>query len=219
MSSHDNSGLPGGYKLLHRIGCGSSSEVWRAEAPGGFPAAVKMVFRHVNHEGTHRELAALEAIRGLRHPYLVQTQAFWSQKDRLYIVMELADASLRSRQEECRKDGLKGIPPAELLRDFREAAEGLDYLHSQHVLHGDIKPENILLLQGRAKVADFGLTRLYTSNWGGTVTGAGTPLYMAPEVWKGKVALNSDQYSLAMTYAELRLGRCMLPSTNIMDLM
>jgi serine/threonine protein kinase len=211
--------MAGNYKLLHRIGSGSFGEVWRAEAPGGFPAAVKVVFRPIDHEEAQRELAALEVIRGLRHPYLVQTQAYWSMKDRLYIVMELADASLRGRQEVCRKAGLHGIPPAELLRYFREAAEGLDYLHSQHVLHRDIKPENILLLQAHAKLADFGLARLHSSSRVATATGAGTPLYMAPEVYKGKIALSSDQYSLAMTYAELRLDRRLLQGSNLVELM
>jgi serine/threonine protein kinase len=216
MSGPDNSGIPGGYKLLHRIGCGPSSEVWRAEAPGGFPAAIKVIFGAVDREEAKRELAALEVIRGLRHPFLVQTQAFWSQKDRLYIVMELADASLRGRQEACRKDGLRGIPPAELLRYFREAAEGLDYLHAQHVLHRDIKPENILLLQGHAKLADFGLARLHSRV--ATDTGAGALLYMAPEVYKGKIAPSTDQYSLAMAYAELRLDRRVLPDSNLVEL-
>jgi serine/threonine protein kinase len=211
--------VAGGYKLLHRIGYGTFGEVWRAEAPGGFPAAVKMIFRPVDHEEAQRELAALEVIRGLRHPYLVQTQAFWSLKDRVYIIMELADNSLRGRQEACRQAGLKGIPPAELLRYFREAAEGLDYLHSQHVLHRDIKPENILLLQGHAKLADFGLARLHSSSRVATATVVGTLPYMPPEVYNGKVALSSDQYSLAMAYAELRLDRRPLQGSNLVELL
>jgi hypothetical protein len=211
--------MAGGYRLTDRIGIGSLGEVWRAEAPGGFPAAVKVVFRPVDHEEAQRELAALEVIRRVRLPYLVQTHAYWSQKDRLYIVMELADASLRGRQEACRKAGLGGIPPAELLRYIREAAEGLDYLHSQHIVHRNIKPENILLLQGHAKLADFALARLHVSGREATATAAGTPLYMAPEIFRGKIARSSDQYSLAMTYAELRLGRRVLSGANLLELM
>jgi serine/threonine protein kinase len=209
----------GGYKMIRRIGSGAFGEVWRAEAPGGFPAAVKVIFRPIDHEEAQRELQALEIIRGLNHRCLVQTHAYWSLQDRLFIVMELAEGSLRDCMKNARDKGQHGIPAKELMTYFRDAAEGLDYLHERHVLHRDIKPENILLIQGHAKVADFGLARLHGSQRMSTATGAGTPLYMAPEVFRGKISRHSDQYSLAMAYAELRLGRRLLTGDNLVDLM
>jgi serine/threonine protein kinase len=212
--------LPGGYKALDRIGSGAFGEVYRAEAPGGFPAAVKVVFGTLDQEEGQRELDSLEVIRKLRHRCLVATTAFFAEQDRLYIVMELADGSLRARLEACRQAGLQGIPPEELLVYFRDAAEGLDYLHGKHVLHRDIKPENILILEGHAKLADFGLARaVQSSRRVQSATGVGTPLYMAPEVFRGHVGPASDQYSLALSYAELRLGRRLLKGTNLMAIM
>src|SRR6516164_5756783 len=73
----DDGLLPNGYKLVERIGCGGFGEVWRAEAPGGFEVAVKVLFRSVDHEEGRRELQALEVIRRLRHPFLLATQAYW----------------------------------------------------------------------------------------------------------------------------------------------
>ena len=147
-----------------------------------------------------------DLIKLLRHPFLLQTQAYSQEDDRLFIVMELADKSLRDRLKECRAAGLQGIPVTELLTYFKESAEALDFLHEKHILHRDIKPENILLLQGHAKVADFGLAKGQQSHMA-TATGSGTPLYMAPEVWRNKLSAQSDQYSLALAYAELRLDR------------
>jgi serine/threonine protein kinase len=210
--------ISGGYRLVERIGTGSFGEVWRAEAPGGFPAAIKIIFRPLDSQEAQRELQSLELIKNLRHPALVATQAFWSVEDRLHIVMELADASLRDRLQECRRAGGQGIPVEELLRYFREAAEGLDYLHSQKVLHRDVKPENILLVQGHAKLADFGLARMQ-SQATSTATGVGTPLYMAPEVFRSKVGPRSDQYGLALSYAELRLDRQLVGGVNLMAIM
>jgi len=225
----------GGYRLIKRIGSGSFGEVWRAEAPGGVAVALKVIFRPLDHEEAQRELQALELIKTLRHPYLAQTQAFWSQSDRLYIVMELADCSLRDRFKECQKEGLPGIPVQELVGYFNEAAEALDYLHNCDVLHRDIKPDNLLLVQPEdkrrdgkpasatgvrphLKVGDFGLVRIWESQRLGA-SGAGTPAYMPPETWNGQMSRHGDQYSLAVTYAELRRGRPVFAGKNMYELM
>jgi serine/threonine protein kinase len=196
-----------GYQLLTYIDRGQFGEVWRAQAPGGIEVAIKIITRPLADKDVQRELRALEVLKGLRHTFLLQTQAYWSQQDRLFIVLELADSNLRDRLVQCQKQGLPGIPPDELLKYFCEAAEALDYLHGRHIQHRDIKPANLLLVQGHIKVADFGLARMQELWQTVTTSGSGTPAYMAPEIWRGKVSPHSDQYSLALTYAELRVGR------------
>jgi hypothetical protein len=207
-----------GYKLIHRLGSGSFGEVWRAEAPGGVDTAIKVIARPLDDETSKRELQSLEIIKKLRHPYLLSTQAYFSLSDRLYIVMELADGNLSERLKKCKADGLPGISRDELVVCIREAAEGLDFLHAQNVQHRDIKPDNILLLQNHVKLADFGLA-LVLEQQIMAATFCGTPAYMAPEVWQGHISPHSDQYSLAMTYAELRLGHPVFPRGSMTQLM
>lgn len=194
-----------GYKLIQRIGLGGFGEVWRAEAPGGMPVALKFINRPLDQEDAQRELRSLEIIKELKSPFLLRTQAYWASSDRLIVVMDLADGSLRDRLKECLGRGLRGIPGRELLGYFREAAEALDYMHAKGVLHRDVKPDNILLREGRVLVADFGLVRQQVRQ--ATLSSSGTPPYMAPEAWRGKPVNGSDQYSLACTWVELRLGR------------
>jgi hypothetical protein len=211
----------GGYKLIRRLNRGAFGEVWRAEALGGVDVAIKIIFGSVAEQQSQRELQSLELVKRLHHPFLLPIHAYWQMDDRLLIAMELADGSLRNRVEECRRAGERGIPVDELLHYFREVAEALDYLHEKRVLHRDIKPENILLLEGHAKLADFDLARVVEQTRG-LISGSqcGTPAYTAPEVfWHGKVGAGSDQYSLAVTYAELRLDRPLFPNRNLYQLM
>ncbi len=194
------------YQKIELIGEGHFAEVWRAKAPDGIEVAIKVVRQPVDRDAAQRELGALEIVKNLRHPCLLATFRFWIQDRRLHIAMELADGTLRNRLKQCKKQGQPGVPRDELLMYFADAAEGLDFLHSHKVFHRDIKPDNIMLLQGHAKVADFGLARLQERQMA-TVSFAGTPVYMAPEAWGGKGGPRSDQYSLAFAYAELRQGK------------
>ena len=203
-----------GYRLLNRLGKGAFGEVWRAEAPGRIAAAVKVIHRSLQREMAQREQQALDIIKEVRHPFLLQTHAYWPLEDQLLIAMDLADGTLLDRLKQCRDEGQPGIPVPELLRIFREAAEGIDYLQKNNVLHRDIKPANILLLAGHAKVADFGLAKLQDA--AASMTTLGTPNYMAPEVWQSKLHPASDQYALALSYGEMRLGRLPFPSCKDM---
>lgn len=208
-----------GYKWVKKIGSGGFGEVWSAEAPGGVPVAIKKIFRPIDHAESLREQESLELIKRLRHPFLLATQAFEQKEDRLFIVMELADGSLRDRVSELRKAGIDNIPLPELVTYFREAADALDYLHGEKVLHRDVKPDNILTLKRHTKLADFGLARLLDNQGLVSASGSGTPAYMAPEVWRGKVCEQSDQYSLALAYVELRRGKRAFESRDMMEIM
>jgi serine/threonine protein kinase len=207
-----------GYQLLQRIGQGQFGEVWRGLAPGGVAVAVKRIFRSMDDECSQRELKALHKIREIRHPFLLQIHNFQALEDRLVIVMELADGSLEDRFKECRAAGLPGIPADELLRYFSEAAEALDFLHQQKLCHRDIKPQNLLHVKGHAKVADFGIARSQEGTLDHTLNIGGTPAYMSPEMWRCDISVHSDQYSLALTWYEMRTGRRPFSATTPIDL-
>jgi|GEM_PF-6530788 len=133
----------------------------------------------------------------------------------LIIEMDLASKTLLHRLRECQQAGLPAIPVDELLRYMEQAAAGIDYLNQPEqrpetppieIVHGDIKPQNIMIVGNTAAVGDFGLARI-VQRLGIQQTGMGTPAYAAPELLRGLPHRTSDQYCLAMTYVELRTGR------------
>ncbi len=195
------------YELVRQLGRGTFGEVWLARKnPSGIEKAVKVLHQPADQDTAKRELKSLELIKNLRHPYLLATEDFWVGGNKLYIVTELADGTLRGRMKECVAEGKPGIPLDELLVYLREAAEGLDFLHQNQITHRDVKPDNILVANRHAKVADFGLVRQQAAAVE-AVSFAGTPAFMAPEIWLGEGGPASDQYALAVTYVELRQGK------------
>jgi len=208
----------GEYELTELLGEGHFGKVWRARAPGGVEVAMKIITQPADKDTARRELQALELVKNFNHPCLMKTYSFWTHQNKVYIVVELADGTLGDRLKECRAEKKTGVPAEEMVPYFQSAAEGLDFLHTKQVFHRDIKPDNILLVNGHAKVADFGLARAQDRP-NMSVSFAGTPIYMAPEVWGGKFHPQSDQYSLAVTYAELRLGRRPFDGSDFVELM
>lgn len=199
-----------GYRLIERIGRGGFGEVWKAEAPGGLIKAIKFVHGEISgRDGHHaaQELKALERVRSIRHPFILSTERFDVINGQLLIVMEIADCSLEQRLREHQNQGLPGIPRSELLGYMSESAEALDFMSREYDLqHLDIKPQNIFLIAGHVKVADFGLVK-DLEGCTASVTGGVTPVYAPPETFDGWLSRNSDQYSLAIVYQELLTGK------------
>jgi len=207
-----------GYRIRDRLGAGGYGEVWKADAPGGLVKAIKFVYGHLNEERASRELKALNRIKSVRHPFLLSLERIEVVDGQLLIVTELAEKSLKDRFDQCLEQGLPGIPRDELLRYLQDTADVLDYMNEAHCLqHLDIKPENLLLLAGRVKVADFGLVKdLHEAT--ASIMGGLTPLYAPPEVFDGRPSHWSDQYSLAIVYQEMLTGELPFPGSNAMQL-
>ena len=206
LQALENSEVIAGYRLRDRIGAGGYGEVWRAEVPGGLAKAVKIVFGRLDERRAACELKALNRIKEVRHPFLLSLERIEVIDGQLIIVTELADSSLKDRYEQCKSAGQAGVPRDEVLGYLRDAADALDFMSAKHGLqHLDIKPENLLIVGGRVKVADFGLVK-DLEDVSVSLVGGLTPIYAPPEVFDGRPSLHSDQYSLAIVYQEILTG-------------
>ncbi len=128
--------------------------------------------------------------------------------DELIIEMGLCERTLFDRLQQCRSQGMEGIPIDELLPYMQDAARAIDYLGSSGAAlqHCDIKPQNIMIVGGAVQVCDFGLAQ-FVGVARTSVSKAGTVAYAAPECMRdGEPSGSTDQYSLAISYYELRTG-------------
>ena len=201
-----------GYRLCRVRGRGGFSEVWESDSPTG-PVALKFM-PSSNTATTAREVRSIQSFQALDHPYLVTTHGVWSVPGYIVIDMELADATLLDLMLLYHNDLGQHIPPGELCYYLWQIGEALDFLNArQHTRdnrrvgfqHGDVKPNNVLLRGGVAKLTDYGLA---TPTHGPTTPCPrnGTREFCPPEVFQGYLTDTSDQFSLAVTYTVLRTG-------------
>lgn len=199
-----------GYRLDVRLGAGGFGQVWRAAGPGGKRVALKFV--PLARKVGESELRSLDLVKDLNHPHLLAIHGHWQRNGYLIVAAELADRTLRDRLDEAVRGGLPGVPREELLGYFAGAAKGLDFLNAPRsdgaagIQHRDVKPENVLLVGGEAKVGDFGLARALEGARADH-SGSMSVRYAAPEFFDGRTSPRSDQYSLAVAWCHLRGGQ------------
>ena len=158
--------------------------------------------------GAQRFLHEIQVTANLQHPHILPLYDSGRAEGALFYVMPLVRGeSLRDRLER-----EKLLPVEETIRIVQQVAGALDFAHRQGIIHRDIKPANILLQDGEALLADFGIALALTEAGGGRLTGTGlsigTVQYMSPEQAGGERDLDerSDIYSLAAVTYEMLAG-------------
>ncbi len=208
MSSLLGTTLSGRYRLESRIGSGGMSTVYRAhdETLERF-VAIKLMNREVASDSDQLERFRREAraVARLSHPNIVHVIDAGEDEGRPYIVLEYVDGE--TLKDRIRRLGRLDI--TEAVAYCVEIARALGCAHAHHVVHRDVKPQNVLIdPDGTAKVTDFGIARTLEEE-GLTVDGRvlGTTDYVSPEQALGHpVTGQSDLYSLGVVLYEMLTG-------------
>ncbi|MEE8061387.1 MAG: serine/threonine-protein kinase, partial [Gemmatimonadales bacterium] len=204
------SALDDRYEIEKEIGRGGMAIVFRAtDRKHNRPVAIKVLLpdlaASVGHE---RFLREIEIAAKLQHPHILPVYDSGEADGLLYYVMPFVEGE--SLRDLIVRQGR--LAPEDALRIAGEVAGALDFAHRHGVVHRDIKPANILISDGHALVADFGIARAISVSGSAGLTQAGmaigTPSYMSPEQAFGETELDgrTDIYSFGCVLYEALAG-------------
>ena len=200
--------LSGRYEVLKRVGSGGMADVYMAKDHKlNRNVAVKVLkSEYVEDEKFLRKFETeAQAVARLSHPNIVNIYDVGMEDGINFIVMELAEGI--TLKEYIRKKGY--LTPKETVEISIQIASAMSHAHKNHIIHRDIKPQNILVSDtGIIKVTDFGIAKATSSNTvTSTATAMGSVHYISPEQAKGRFCdEKSDIYSLGITMYEMVTG-------------
>ena len=191
------------YEVVLPISSGAMGAVYRArDAEGDGDVALKRLL-----DRRHAARFEIEArlLAQLRHPRVVRVVDYFQDDSGQYLVMNLVEGVDLGRL--LMEHGRPGLSLEDAITHVRDAAEALQYVHDQQIVHRDVKPQNLILSDEGVVLVDFGVARELGEEDQGTV-GVGTPRFMAPEVFAGgTVSPRSDVFGLAATLWMLLVGK------------
>ena len=209
MSEKPAAGAIGRYRVVSEIGRGAMGIVYRAEDDAlGRSVAIKCILASMDTDEQAGYLARFrqeaKALGGLNHQSIITVYEFGDEAGVAYLAMEyLQGRELRELIAAHQLDLSSAVEIA------AQVAEGLAFAHSRGVVHRDVKPGNVMVMEGnRAKIMDFGIARVRSSDVK-TATGMmlGSPRYMSPEQVLGRaVDARSDIFSLGLVLYEMLAG-------------
>jgi len=213
----------GRYEIIKELGQGAMGTVYLGMDPKINREVAIKTLKYTNVDADKlaevktRFFREAEAAGKLSHTKIVTIFDVGEEYDMAYMAMEFLKG--KDLSQYCSKNKL--LRPKQVLKIVLSVAEALNYAHRNGVVHRDIKPDNIILLQNhRVKVADFGIARVMTASKTQTGVILGTPNYMSPEQVAGaNVDGRSDLFSLGVVLYELLTGEKPFKGDNLTNLM
>ena len=200
--------LAGRYEILGQIGSGGMAYVYKArDKKLGRMVAIKVLKEEFckNQDFVRKFRGEAQAAAGLSHNNIVGVYDVGDDESIHYIVMELVDGiTLKDYITRKKKLGIK-----ESIGIAIQVAQGLETAHNHHIVHRDIKPQNIIISRdARIKVTDFGIARAITDETTNLYGAAGSVHYISPEQARGGYCdERSDIYSLGISMYEMVTGK------------
>lgn len=218
--SHGHHGQHG-YVKVKDIGQGSYGKAVLVQDPEGKLYVMKTIDMSGMDKKQRRDaINEVRVLSSLKHPYIVSYRESFSEGGTLSIVMDYADGGdLYQRISRTRKSG-QALVERQILRWLTEVALALKYMHDKHVLHRDLKSQNLFLTSSdRLRVGDFGISKVLESTLAFARTAIGTPYYLSPEICQEKpYSFGSDIWALGCILYEMAALRVPFDAQTIQAL-
>lgn len=195
------------YEILSKIGAGGMADVYKGrDNVLNRYVAVKVLKKEYREDETYvkKFRSEAQAAAGIMNPNIVNVYDVGVDRGLYYMVMELVEG-ITLKEYIAKKEKLT---PKEVISITLQVCAGMEAVHKGHIIHRDIKPQNIIISnEGKVKVTDFGIAKAASSNTTSS-NAMGSVHYTSPEQARGGFSdEKSDIYSIGITMYEMVTGR------------
>eukprot|EP00929_Paragymnodinium_shiwhaense_P119865 TRINITY_DN91777_c0_g1_i1.p1 TRINITY_DN91777_c0_g1~~TRINITY_DN91777_c0_g1_i1.p1 ORF type:complete len:383 (+),score=70.98 TRINITY_DN91777_c0_g1_i1:189-1337(+) len=214
-------GASHGYTKVREIGQGSYGKATLVQDAEGKLYVMKTIDMSAMDKKQRRDaINEVRVLSFLKHPYIVSYRESFSENSTLAIVMDYADGGDLYQRISSTRKSQQSLSERTIMRWFTEAALALKYMHDKHVLHRDLKSQNLFLTSSdRLRVGDFGISKVLENTAAFARTAIGTPYYLSPEICQEKqYSFPSDMWALGCVLYEMAALKVPFDAQNLQAL-
>lgn len=224
----------GGYKKIRDLGMGSFGKAILVEhIESGQHCVMKAIdITRLQPQQRVQSINEVKVLGQMKHPFIIQYRESFIVNGFLCIITEFAEGgdlsnAITKRREARRLRGVNssssggpGFPERQVIRWIVQCLLALKYLHAKHILHRDVKTQNIFLsMSGRIRLGDFGISKTLDKTGSFANTIIGTPYYLSPEICRSMpYSWSSDIWSLGCVLYELCALKVPFQANNMTSL-
>ena len=207
------------YKILKKIGEGSFGVVYLVHhiKTSSFCVMKKIDLTNLSKEEIKESYNEVNILKKLDHPNIIKFIEVKPMKKYIEIVTEFAEKGDLYKQLKLQQEKNEHFPEKVIIDWLIQTCQALKYVHSKHVIHRDIKPQNIFLTKkGSIKLGDFGISKTLNNTLEKAKTFVGTAYYLPPELINGKkYTYMVDMWSLGVTFYQLMTFKMPFDGNNL----
>jgi len=197
---------PSTYSKIREIGSGSFGKAILVHNVEGKQFVMKAIdISRLDSRECRDAVNEVKVLASMKHPYVIAYRESFMEGNTICIIMDYAEGGdLHARIAKVKKAG-QSLNESQIIRWFTQAALAMKYMHERHVLHRDLKSQNIFLSSGgRARIGDFGISKVLDNTSAFAKTTIGTPYYMSPEICQERpYSWSSDVWAMGVILFEM----------------
>jgi NIMA (never in mitosis gene a)-related kinase len=210
--------IHGGYTKIREIGSGSFGKAILVKDPENRQYVLKAIdISRMDSKERRDAVNEVRVLSSLKHPYVVSYRESFLDGRTLCIVMDYAEGGDLFNRVAKQRKAQQNFSEAQIVRWFTQGSLALKHLHERHVLHRDLKSQNLFITgSGRLRIGDFGIAKVLDSTAAFAKTTIGTPYYLSPEICQERpYSWSSDVWAMGCILYEMAALRVPFDAANI----